>query len=427
MYGRLKYCKQKISTWLAFRRQYRMWKRVAVQHLHNPYVEKQLAIIPCDPWSVGGSRGDEAMMTAIILKYRKDHPAAPITIISEGDEGSKYISKLPYPGITPLPVWNGNTPVKTIYEAVMKLRPSDVVLLGADCMDGYYSPFISLTLLALHDLFSRTDEIKSHLTGFSFNRHPYRPLRKAFNSITPSARLYLRDAVSLERFKKFAKADAELTADAAFMLEADYGFDGYEKLKEWITTRRAAGTRHIIGFNFHPMLRRYDNTEEIQNDACSLARNIAAIMQRNGAIDFVLVPHDDRCRYTDNIMLKTIADSLIQAGFGSRTYYSPEVYRAAQIKALCSLLDGLASSRMHLAVAALGEGKSVLAAEYQGKFEGLFRHFNLPAEYLLTPDEFIGDAFAGRFEKYMAHLPELTRQVEKEREKVIRLSEKNLL
>lgn len=428
MPSKLKYYKRRLGAWLAFRKQYRLWKSIVpVPPQGMPANNgKRLTIVPCDPWSVGGSRGDEAMITAVIQRYRKLHPSAPITIITEGEEGNRYVEKLPYPGIEPLPVWNGGNPIKKIYDAVIGQHPACVVLLGADCMDGFYSPFISLTLLALHDLFSRTEGIKSRLTGFSFIGKPYLPLRKAFNNTATETRLRLRDTVSLERFNKFTGKKAELVADIAFMLEADYDFDGYTELKKWITARRADGTERIIGFNFHPMLRKYRNDSETENDAHTLAQNMAILMRQDSHISFVLIPHDDRPRYTDNIMLGKIAAELGNEGFGERIYYTPEVYRATQIKALCSLIDGLISSRMHLAIAALGQGKSVMTAEYRGKFEGLLKHFGLPEYCLLRPEEFISDKFTEHADEYIRHLPELTRQVEKGIKKVEQLAEKNL-
>lgn len=126
-------------------------------------------------------------------------------------------------------------------------------------------------------------------------------------------------------------------------------------------------------------------------------------------------------------MLEVIYSYLHQKQLQDRVYYDAEVYRAPQLKAICSLIDGLISSRMHLAIAALGQGKSVMAASYQGKFEGLFQHFRLPDTYLLNPDVFISDAMIPVFYSYLDHLRELTSQVKKMLPSVVQLSQKNLL
>lgn len=419
--------KHKLGIWLAFRKAFKQWKKIKLVQVPEGDKSNCLVIVPCDPFSIGGSRGDEAMITAVIQRYRKFNPSISIVIVSGSEEGNCYISELPYENITPLDVWRGNYPIKRIYHAIMDVHPSNVVILGADCMDGFYSPFISLTLLALHDLCSRTKGIKSTLLGFSFNDHPYKPLIKAYNSLPTNVILNLRDEISLGRFIKRVSHKANLVADAAFMLVPDSDFLEYSKLKNWIFTRHKQGITHVIGFNFHPMLRKYKDSEEIKNDALILAKNLSCILRSDRSINFVLIPHDDRNLLTDNMMLEVIAKYLYSQGFNERVYYISHVYRASQLKAICGLLDGLVSSRMHLAIAALGQKKSVLAVTYQGKFEGLYRHFCLSTDYLLTPTDFMSDKMIYKFHSYISHLSELTICVQKNLDKVIKLSERNLI
>lgn len=416
-----------IGLLAAFSRQYIQWRRLVStipQHLN---VQERLVIVPCDPWTVGGSRGDEAMLMAVIQQYRLKNSQIPIVVVVCDEVGCEYIQHLSVENITALPVWNGAYPLARIYHAVLEQKASHVVLLGADCMDGHYSPLLSLTLLNLHDLFSRTPGIDSRLLGFSFNDNPYRPLYFAFNHISGNTIVNLRDPISYERFRHKVSIQAGLVADAAFMLQPDCRFEGFNKLEDWIRNRRNGCKRTIIGFNFHPMLRNYGGVEDIKKDAIILAHNLEIILQERLNVDFVLIPHDNRSRLTDNLMLEVIYSYLHQKQLQDRVYYDAEVYRAPQLKAICSLIDGLISSRMHLAIAALGQGKSVMAASYQGKFEGLFQHFKLPDIYLLNPDVFISDAMISVFYSYLGHLGELTSQVEKMLPSVVRLSQKNLL
>ncbi|TLN28532.1 glycosyl transferase family 1, partial [bacterium] len=55
----------------------------------------------------------------------------------------------------------------------------------------------------------------------------------------------------------------------------------------------------------------------------------------------------------------------------------PSSIHAAEIKAICGQLDLALSGRMHMAIACLGQGTPVACITYQGKFEGLYRHFEL--------------------------------------------------
>ena len=419
--------KDSINSARTFTHVYRQWQSLTQQLMVSCPVSPHLVIIPCDPWSVGGSRGDEAMLTAVIQQNRAKYPNIPIDIVAESDMGMQYINGLHIPGATPRMYWAGAYPLERIYKQCMQLNPSHVVVLGADCMDGYYAPNLSLMLLALHDLFSRSEGVESRMMGFSFNAHPSIMIKWAFRHISYDTKLNLRDAVSLERFKRICKVDADLVADSAFMLQPDYEFDGYRELEQWVSGKRTQGTKHIIGMNFHPMLRKYNSTDEIKHDALILARNVENILKDNPTLDFVFIPHDDRSRLTDNLMLGTMAEYIRQQGLGSRVYYKEEVYRAPQLKALCLLLDGLVSSRMHLAIAALGQGRSVLAASYQGKFEGLFQHFSLPQQYILPASTFISEAMVQSFNDYISHLDELNAQVQRILPHVTNLSEQNLL
>lgn len=419
--------KHKLAVFVAFISQYRKWRKAC----HNIKTVNgnsgKIVIIPCDPWSVGGSRGDEAMLMAVIQYYKHIDNSVSIGIVSDVHKGEGYVNALCIDNLYSLPVWSGCNPAENIYNAVVNEKPETVIILGADCMDGFYSPSLSLTLLSLHDLFSRTHGITSKLMGFSFNDKPYKPLCYAFKNIFRGAILNLRDEVSLNRFMAKTGQHAGLVADIAFMLQPDSDFDGYRHIEKWITARRDSGTRYIIGMNFHPMLRKYGNHEDVRHDALLVAGNIRKILDKNPSTDFIFIPHDDRDLYTDNLVLKTMADFLSGQGVRERIYYSPVVYRASQLKAICNLLDGLVSSRMHLAIAAFGQGKSVLSASYQGKFDGLFKHFHMSCAYLLTPQQFISDEFVPIFQKFINDLPSLNKQVAIRLPEVIELSEKNLI
>ena len=111
---------------------------------------------------------------------------------------------------------------------------------------------------------------------------------------------------------------------------------------------------------------------------------------------------------------------------GQCIFYDAEVPRASQLKALCGLLDGLISSRMHLAIAALGMRVPVMAATYQGKFEGLFQHFGLDGTFLLNPQEFLSDTLIDKFNLFINSLPELRQKISRKLPLVLELSNKNL-
>lgn len=419
--------RQRIVQDIVFYRMYRLWKRTAIQVAKSEYHQPatpSLVIVPCDLWAVGGSRGDEAMLMGVINRYRQLYPQIPIHIVC-ANEGVQYIKDLPFTGISPIPSWNDAYSTKAVYRSIIDAIPSDVIILGADCMDGFYSPTLSLELLSLHDLCSKTPNLRSRLLGFSFNASPSWLMVRAFRSLSSDIKICLRDSVSLSRYQKKVNRPASLVADAAFLLQPDANFPLYEEIKTWTDTQRTNG-QTIIGLNFHPMLRTYSDSEDIKSDAMLLAKNIERILAQYSEISFVFIPHDDRSRLTDNLMLSTMYAYLKELKINSgRVFYSPDVPRAPQLKALCGLLDGLISSRMHLAIAALGMKAPVLAATYQGKFEGLFQHFGLDETYLLNPKRFLSDDMISTFGSFIKRIPELKRQISERLPLVQELSNAN--
>ena len=418
--------KKRLGVARAFNKELRQWHRLKSRIEPCKADRRHLVIVPCDPGSVGGSRGDEAMIMGVINKYRSKFPQIPVSIVCSDEKGISYVTQFPIGVVQSIASWNGNYPLERIYTSIINAHPSDVVILGADCMDGYYSPLISLTLLALHDLSASTPGISSCLLGFSFNAKPYRLLKYAYNRLGGNVIINLRDRVSLSRFTRFTSKKAGLVADAAFMLQPNYDFEGYDRLEEWVKDKRRNGSQIVMGMNFHPMLRSYSGKDDIISDALIIAKNVARILRERTDIVFVFIPHDDRSQLTDNLMLGEMYKYLSDCGLDDRVYYEQHVYRADQLKGLCRLLDGIVSSRMHLAIAALGQGKSVMAASYQGKFEGLFDHFNIPHKYILSANKFISSEMVDCFGDYVSNLEALNTVVARSLPNVIQLSENNI-
>ena len=170
------------------------------------------------------------------------------------------------------------------------------------------------------------------------------------------------------------------------------------------------------------MLRSYSGPEDIKSDAILLAKNVAQIMIEHPEVSFVFIPHDDRSNITDNLMLSTMYEYLSS----DKIYYSPAVPRASQLKALCGLVDGLISSRMHLAIAALGMQVPVMAATYQDKFEGLFRHFDLDEKYLMSPQCFLSTSMVETFRDFLKEISTLRQHITEKLPYVVAQSHLNL-
>lgn len=378
----------------------------------------RLLIFPADPGAVIGSLGDEAMISVAVARYRTVNPSLQVDILCYRGEGERAVREL---GFNPVVLPDTAEFVGAIDTLLRTGGYYALVALGADVLDGYYSAEYSRKLIATADIAARAG-VQSLILGFSFNEAAAPELSAAFARLDPSVSVNVRDEISLERFLRFAPVRAQLVADAAFALppgEVD------ATVVSWIAQQRAEG-RRVIGLNLHPMLIRGASARQIGDMVKTTAEAIVSANGK-GRVAWLLVPHDyrDASGDGDGICLRPLYEQL-KSVEGLNCLYFEGRHRAATLKALAGKLDGVVTGRMHLAIASLGMGVPTLGLSYQGKFEGLYRHFGLPQEFLLAPSAFQSQGVIGcALERFLAYLPELTARVSGERPKVLGLAEKN--
>ena len=119
---------------------------------------------------------------------------------------------------------------------------------------------------------------------------------------------------------------------------------------------------------------------------------------------------------------------MIHQGLGSeQAFLVEEVLNADEIKHVISRCDGLIAGRMHISIGALGMGVPVLGLAYQGKFQGLWQHFNLQESLCLAPSLIIKDESAARRRvgDFIDRLDEYRQIVQGRRDVVLALARKN--
>ncbi|KRP35937.1 MAG: hypothetical protein ABS34_09575 [Opitutaceae bacterium BACL24 MAG-120322-bin51] len=394
-----------------------------VTRSESPSRAPRLLIVPCDPWSVVGSRGDQAMILAAIDYYRSKYASLDIDLVTTEDFDEEAFN-LPE-GVRCLKVWQGRFLLRRILRGISD-TPDHVVVLGADVMDGHYAPLTSLVLLALSDLFVRRGA-DVHLLGFSFNTSPSAWLRTAFNAAHPQLRFGCRDEVSFQRLKAFTThGNIRLVADAAFRMQPSDVFEQFAEYRDWCEQRRESG-RTLLGLNLHNMLFIGYSNEAHRNQQwldCVIGA-LKVFLQREEDVDLVLMPHDFRTLTGDCLVLDPIFEALSK--FDSRIYYLRDDIAANQIKGMVSQIDALISCRMHLAIAALGQGIPVLGVTYQGKFDGLFRHFDLKGGDIFVDPALVEDSdhFLSYIDGFYQNMSILGERVRQELPEVLALSEQN--
>lgn len=399
--------KQRLRVWLYVTRLTLQWRREAARRAANDAAAPgaHLLVLPCDPWTLVGSKGDEAMLRAVVERLRVANGALRVSVVTATPEAADAATRL---GFQAVDAWREPWRLMDTVERLAALQPSAVVVIGADVMDGYYSPMTSLRLLATADLLVRRG-VAGTILGFSFNRQPYRQLRHAFDQIDARLLVNVRDGVSLDRFRRFSSAPAELVADSAFMLQPDHASECVRRTASWVESRRAAGDT-VIAFNLHPMLIRRASDADISALVASAREALHGLAARH-RVSIVLLSHDYRGRDGDDTCLEPLHDALAGT-MGDRLYYPRTRMSAAELKAISGQVDGVVTGRMHLAIASLGMGVPVAALTYQDKFQGLFSHFGLPDTFLMKPDEAMrATRLAAVLDRFVSELPQLRDQV----------------
>ncbi len=382
--------------------------------------KKRLLIIPCDPFSVTGSRGDQAMIEAAVGRLRLRADKLHVGIVTGTAEGA---AKIRAQGYEALQIFGEPFSYIRASEEICRFAPDWAFAIGADVVDGYYSAVSAARMLLLSDLAARSGAHVSVL-GFSFNNHPKASLRQVFAALHDKVRLHARDPISERRFRAFSNRSVELVADAAFMLQPAIDMHAHESVTSWISARRAAGDI-IVVYNIHPLL--FKNADaEIINKISNISIDSIVSVSKKHKVSWLFLPHDDRPNVGDGICLAPIAKG-VGTLIGDRAYYIDVVPTAPEIKAMVGAVDGAATGRMHLAIACLGRGVPVMGLTYQDKFHGLFEHFGLDDRGLLSPSDLLEPGkLTETLDEFIGTLDVLRARVEARREHVSDLALKNL-
>lgn len=379
------------------------WKRASTGITSHAAAKppRRLLIIPSDPFGFQGAKGDEAMMATSIEAARKLNPTIEIGALTASDHASAIVRQR---GYQPMQVWSRHFSYERVKKAILSFKPDICFVLGADVLDGYYTAAHSARMLLTADLAARQGALVQVL-GFSINDHPVPALAPVFDGLHDKVQLNARDKVSYDRMLKFTTHPVQLVADSAFGLEPVEETAIVRDAGAWIDTEHAAG-QVVVGFNLHPMLLKNPTKAQIQaliGTAASAMRNIA---QRH-AVSWLLIPHDTRGAMGDDACLLPLYQMLAPT-LGERVKHLTGDPSAAELKGIAGLTDGVVTARMHLAIAALGQGVPVAAMVYQDKFRGLFGHFGLGDDLMIAPEDMLGgphyEAFVERFIQAMPSL-----------------------
>lgn len=322
------------------------------------------------PPAAPGSLGDEAMVVATCeaIRARVPVPLGVVRYRSDADfpvradrtlDLSRYFAQ-------------GGARGEELRFLCALLRYRSVALLGADVLDGYYSDDAVRLRLRLVELSARAGA-RTSVLGFSFNAAPSTKAREMIRALPGSVCMFARDSCSLQRLSAVTRGQPERVADTAFLLTPDNDDPRAEALALWAEAIHARGGR-VLGVNLSAVAM---SAASLSVEATlAVARDaLKRVLEMRPQTGLMLIPHDSRGNTSDVALLRQLAQMLASDITGIKLLVSP--LSARFVKRACACTDVVWTGRMHLAIAALGQGVPVVAHEYQDKFSGLFSDFGL--------------------------------------------------
>lgn len=384
-------------------------------------VEKAALLLPT---ASPGNLGDDAVFRATVAELRRDG-YDPVTVISFGED-EKYGIEGADTVVLPL----HHSPKGEDYLAFVELLQhySHYFIWGADIVDGTHNMGVVEPRVVMANLAARMG-VKVNLCSFSVSDRRTTPAMDLFRTFDKGVVIQCRDSVSADRLRKeLPDHDIQVTADLAFMLTPDHEAPTSVAARTWIDARRAEG-KTIMGININDLFCSYFGIprEDLLN---AFAKAITDLHESNPEIAFIHIPHDTHAnkklgKMTD-FTLAAELNKLLPPPVAEEAFMPGESLSAPEVRAICSYIDLVFSSRMHLSIASLAVGTPVFALAYQGKFEGLFAHFGLE-DMFFTHEKLSDDVFVFDFlRRSYARREEVREKVAVELPRIKALSKRNL-
>ncbi|NJM56194.1 MAG: hypothetical protein HC857_00300 [Synechococcales cyanobacterium RU_4_20] len=297
-----------------------------------------------------------------------------------------------------------------------------VYCIGADVMDGYYSLEICDFLTDLMAIAASTGA-QTTLVGFSFNQNPKPRAVQALKALPPAVRLCSRDPLSQARAQRQLDRSVELVADAAFLLEPTQTTAQVQTLLEWIAHQRQAN-RILVGINTNAMLLRAVEGLTVERFIGHYAHTLTRLVEDESELSFVTLPHDDRDEIHDVFLTQRLLEALPES-IRDRCATLQLPCAPGDVKTVCGQLDLVVTSRMHVAIASLGQSTPTLSITYQDKHEGLYQHFAIPQLLISPAAAFEPEGLVNFIQTYLPQRAALRRHLEARLPMVMELARSN--
>ncbi len=330
-----------------------------------------LLVAPADE----GNLGDEAILQGTATYLLTHGMNGPVGVVSFGKTGQWRQLKGMNEHLNLQHLLNGPATREWLAYAKFARLFRHAVILGTDCMDGYYSVTHTLQRQNMAQLAAALG-LSVSIPSISINARPDTVCMEGFRKLSSKVAVSCRDPLSAERLQRLSGRNVITTADLAFLLEPDESSATAAKVIGWIAQQKARG-RVVVGVNINSQLTRTGGQDDEQILLASVAQTLTQL-HRHQRASFLFIPHDRRGPRNDSTVgadLVRILDDGVRQNFAMLE----EPYGAAEVKGIAGHCDLVVTGLMHIAIAALGRGVPVACLTYQGKFEGLLEHFGIAA------------------------------------------------
>ncbi len=323
-----------------------------------------------------GSVGDEAMMVVCMARLLDEGHAFSIADFASGD---RWPGEPPGTPHVDLSDFFGARHLRSMPEVVRLLRGfSRLWCLGADVIDGHYSEVGSLRRIAFVELAARLG-LEASILGFSFNESPSELVVEALSKLPAGVRLHARDPRSHARLLAHLGRPVRLVADLAFGLAPSTELQqNDQEIVDWIRAHQARG-RRVVGLNVSERAFKSTGHDDPLRPIEAYASALSDLLERRPEVSVVGIPHDYRQAGGERSDLELLAAivSRLDPATRERVLLPEARLNAPFVKRLAGDVDAVLSGRMHLVIAALGQGTPACGLSYQGKLAGLYEHYAL--------------------------------------------------